>query len=193
MQVFAAGETIDNYHRNTNEANFTAVFQVTLPPVGFNTYQIQQTSTVATTTTVSAVSTPAHDQDIVLENENLVIVFSQTTGRLTAIKNKASGVQTNIDQYFCSYMSNQGDSESGQASGAYIFRPVKDTACTPVATGPVAISVITGPLVQEVRQVFSDWVTQTVRLTKGASHAEFHYTVGPIDIVRTDVNKVWIG
>ena len=39
-----------------------------------------------------------------------------------------------------------------------------------------------GKCVQEVRQVFSPWVTQSVRLYKGQSYAEVEWTVGPIPI-----------
>lgn len=32
----------------------------------------------------------------------------------------------------------------------------------------------------EVRQIFSDWASQTVRLLPGKDYAEFEWTVGPI-------------
>ncbi|KAH9502489.1 Lysosomal alpha-mannosidase [Bulinus truncatus] len=38
-----------------------------------------------------------------------------------------------------------------------------------------------GPLVQEVHQTFSPWVSQVIRLYKGAKYVEFQWTVGPID------------
>lgn len=34
-------------------------------------------------------------------------------------------------------------------------------------------------------QVFSDWVTQTIRLRRGATHAELEWSVGPIPVGRS--------
>lgn len=43
-------------------------------------------------------------------------------------------------------------------------------------------------MVQEVRQQFSDWASQVVRLYKGQSHVEIEWTVGPIPI---EYNKTY--
>ena len=40
--------------------------------------------------------------------------------------------------------------------------------------------VLQGCRVQEVRQVFSDWASQVIRLYDDERHAEFEWTVGPI-------------
>jgi len=102
-----------------------------------------------------------------------------------------------------------GTDGEDQASGAYIFRPnsstifqVTDLSALPAApqtagaaAGPqrvqyapptpgvshaTSVTIVTGPVVSEVRQVFSSWVTQTVRLWAGCPHADFEWTVGPI-------------
>ena len=39
-----------------------------------------------------------------------------------------------------------------------------------------------GQLVQEVRQQFSPWVSQVVRLYDQAKYAELEWTIGPIPI-----------
>ncbi len=61
-------------------------------------------------------------------------------------------------------------------SGAYILEPlqvvpfqVKDT---------VELTVIKGPLFQEVKQVFSDWVTQRIRLYNGQNWVELESDIG---------------
>jgi hypothetical protein len=41
---------------------------------------------------------------------------------------------------------------------------------------------VSGKLVQEVYQVWNDWVTQVIRLYNGQNHIEFESTVGPIDV-----------
>ncbi len=180
VQVTAVDETVSNYARHTQEADYAVSFVADLPAVGFNMYHVEMSATTAAASLAPTLMVPS--ADVVLENENLQLVFSSATGRLQSMKNKVSGVQTTVDQYFCTYIGNTGDDKSPQRSGAYIFRP-RDNVCTPVATGAVKLtSVVTGAVVQEVTQVFGDWVTQTVRLVAGARHAEFHYTVGPVDI-----------
>ena len=61
---------------------------------------------------------------------------------------------------------------SMHTTGAYIFRPTVPTADLNWVNGAseVAVEVIEGPLVVEVRQSFALWLNQTVRLVKGASH-----------------------
>jgi len=78
-------------------------------------------------------------------------------------------------------------STSSQASGAYIFRPADgdyaDT--TPIRStggGAVALSIVEGELVTEVRQTFSSWASQVVRLRKDSEIVELEWTVGPIPI-----------
>ena len=77
-----------------------------------------------------------------------------------------------------------GDEASSQPSGAYIFRPV-GKECKSVAGGsPVNLTLVGGSLVQEVRQVFSPWLSQTVRLAgtstaRLATYTPFHPTPPP--------------
>jgi lysosomal alpha-mannosidase len=49
-----------------------------------------------------------------------------------------------------------------------------------VTDGPVTVSFINGPIINEARQVFQDWATQTIRLWKGALSADFNFEIGPI-------------
>ena len=44
-----------------------------------------------------------------------------------------------------------------------------------------------GDVYMEVQQVFSSWVSQTVRIFPGLSFVEFEYTIGPIPVVE------WVG
>ena len=40
VQVYAAGETVGNYARNTGEAKYVAAFEATVPAVGISTYKV---------------------------------------------------------------------------------------------------------------------------------------------------------
>uniref|UniRef100_A0ACD5U233 Uncharacterized protein n=1 Tax=Avena sativa TaxID=4498 RepID=A0ACD5U233_AVESA len=85
-----------------------------------------------------------------------------------------------IQQSFLWYGSSTGDVIDSQASGAYIFRPDGDT---PTAVSrSVPLKVIRGPLVDEVHQQFSSWISQVTRLYKDKDHAEVEYTIGPIPV-----------
>lgn len=50
----------------------------------------------------------------------------------------------------------------------------------PVGPTPVGVTFVTGPVVQEARQVFGAWVSQTVRTWGASPYVDFEWTVGPI-------------
>ena len=93
-----------------------------------------------------------------------------------------SGTTVGVAQSFCYYVPNLGDRNSSQHSGAYIFRPKSGGACVPIGAPTIAAVVVRGAIVQEVRQTFAPWLTQTVRLAQGARHAEFEWTVGAVPL-----------
>ncbi len=66
--------------------------------------------------------------------------------------------------------------------GAYTFRP-NSSDPIPFSTVPVKITVMQGPIVQEVRQIFGDWLTQTIRLYEDGTFLEMESTIGPIPVV----------
>jgi hypothetical protein len=85
-----------------------------------------------------------------IENDYLRLIF--VNGRLRQVQNKKTGVNRVIDQNFLYYPSYNGG-KLGQSSGAYIFRPNGTDAI--VINGNPTISVVNGPLVNEVRQQFT--------------------------------------
>jgi hypothetical protein len=119
-------------------------------------------------------------KDVVLENDFIKAVFNVSTGMLSSITNKVSGLSAALEQTWEWYTSSPGTNEDGQASGAYIFRPVdgNTTAFTTMAN----MTVIRGNVLDEVRQVFADNLTQTVRLYHSKPFLEIEYTLGLIDV-----------
>ena len=81
---------------------------------------------------------------------------------------------------------------SEQSSGAYIFRPASsDEVPNPIRSDAVIrdevpaivyVGVVRGEEVSEVRQVFSSWTAQTIRLLSEDISLEFEWTVGPIPV-----------
>ena len=165
-QVLPIRETITNYARNTNEASFVVMFEASLPAMGVVVYNIK----VSAAESAAQVLAPQRGADVVIENEFVSLTFSGVTGRLASWINKDTNTRVNVSQSFCFYKSNTGDKDSGQRSGAYIFRP-STNECFPISLRPDGVTqidqVIRGPLVQEIRQTFSPWLTQTVRLNAG--------------------------
>lgn len=157
IQTYAAGETVDNYNRDTEEAKYVVSFQGLVPPLGFATYSLKvlkaeqdDKKEVASTTAAKGAVAAAP----VLENEFLLVNFS-STGLIESMTNKESGVSIAVSQSFGYYISNEGDSASGQHSGAYIFRPKANTSLVPIETGGGATIELTvrGDVVQEVRHL----------------------------------------
>ncbi|GFN96295.1 alpha-mannosidase [Plakobranchus ocellatus] len=116
------------------------------------------------------------DAEIVIENEHLSLTFNQRSGLLVSITNKASKLKIDISQDFAYY------NPSSRNEGAYVFMAGTNPATLMRKGRPVAIKVIRGDVVQEVHQSFDQSVTQVVRLYKDSAFAEFHWTVGRLNL-----------
>uniref|UniRef100_A0AAY5EAP4 Lysosomal alpha-mannosidase n=1 Tax=Electrophorus electricus TaxID=8005 RepID=A0AAY5EAP4_ELEEL len=105
----------------------------------------------------------------------LKVTFDPATGLLSGLTNLETQQSIQLTQNFYWYNASGGDAESRQASGAYIFRPNSSTP----------ISINQNPNIstlQEVRQQFSPWVSQVVRLYNGSRELELEWTVGPVPV-----------
>ena len=83
------------------------------------------------------------------------------------------------DSHLKNIKRNPNASPEDQASGAYIFRP-SSAIERPISmsTGnEVKVSVMRGQLVSEVRQNFSSWASQIVRVRQGQAAVEIEWTV----------------
>ncbi|KAI6671517.1 hypothetical protein NL676_006402 [Syzygium grande] len=155
------------------------LFQVSLPPLGWNTYFISKAATEGKTKT-SFVSTLGNPQNEMIEvgPGDLKMLFSSTSGQLVRMFNTKTGVDVPVQQTYLYYASSVGDADNPQASGAYIFRP--DGARPTIVSRKVPLKVVRGPLVDEVHQKFSSWIYQVTRLHKDKEHAVVEFTIGPI-------------
>ncbi|PQQ06289.1 hypothetical protein Pyn_39897 [Prunus yedoensis var. nudiflora] len=88
-------------------------------------------------------------------------------------------VKESIEQSFSYYAGDDGSVDK-QADGAYIFRP---NGTYPIQSkGQVHLTVLRGPLLDEVHQRINSWIYQVTRVYKEKEHAEIEFTVGPIPI-----------
>ena len=113
------------------DAPFELVFRAEqLPPLGFAVYKVNVTSSRGkypgfkdSLKKSPDVPEDRHNGDYVIENEHLRLTFSGDSGRLVEMENLVSSLKQSVDQQFLWYRSSVGADKSGQASGAYIFRP----------------------------------------------------------------------
>jgi hypothetical protein len=133
-------------------------------------------------------------------DNGLVSLAFDAAGKLASVSTKALGVSTPFTQGFGYFNSSTGrnapndnSSDFQQSSGAYIMRTNSSTVYDVGAGAPVVTTLVaSGPVVWEVRQTFSPWVSQSIRLWAGAEDVEFESTVGPIP-VSGDANSVRAG
>ncbi|XP_057965070.1 alpha-mannosidase [Malania oleifera] len=153
-------------------------FQVSVPPLGWNTYFISKASGKGKSTSgyLSVMDNP-HNETVEIGPGNLKMSFSLKSGQLQRMFNSKTGVDVPVQQSYLWYVSSNGSSDK-QPSGAYIFRPNESPPT--VVSRSVPLKVIRGPLVDEVHQQFNSWIYQVTRLYKDKEHAEVEFTIGPI-------------
>ncbi|XP_049819511.1 lysosomal alpha-mannosidase-like isoform X2 [Aethina tumida] len=104
--------------------------------------------------------------------------INSTTGLLSSVTIQGKTVE--ITQEFLYYES----AESGIWSGAYLFRPKVNTTAKSLSESVKIKSVRSTDNVDEVVQVFNDYITQIIRVYKNVEHSyiEFDWLVGPLPI-----------
>jgi len=148
---------------------------------------------------------PAAADNVVISNEYLSLSFNPSTGLLTSAtvlqaldgseaelepaQRKTVPLTMPLSQDFFMYRPIQNEvigKGDIQNSGAYIFRPNASVPLAPVRNSPSGVVTLsglqTGPVTQQVTQVFSRWCHQTVRLVAGEPFARFEWSVGEIPI-----------
>lgn len=155
----------------TNELVFQAV---NVPAMGFKSFYVTRTASV------SASKATKLAEAVTIGNSELSISFD-TNGLLSSIT--VDGETNKLEQNFVMYQGSGGNNNGfeNRASGAYIFRPDPLAPVTTIGTD-VTVSVVRGELVEEVHQVFNDYISQVVRVYKNEKLVEFEWLVGPIPV-----------
>ncbi|KAJ6837233.1 putative alpha-mannosidase isoform X1 [Iris pallida] len=159
---------------------FWLAFPVSVPPLGFTTYFVssaKQTGSAASMSTLY--SSQATKKSATKIGSGLVkLLYNADEGKLSFYSNSRSKVNAVIEQSYSYYTGQDGNGSDPQASGAYIFRPngtfhIKSDIQVP-------LTVLQGPIVDEVHQQINPWIYQITRVYKAKEHAEFEFRVGPI-------------
>ncbi|XP_062548691.1 lysosomal alpha-mannosidase-like isoform X3 [Armigeres subalbatus] len=180
---------LDLSYRFSNASHELVFLANELPPLGYKSYYISR----IIETVEDFVHNPSHprvelqsdqphtqwqSEDITIGNKYLNVSFD-SNGFLSTIT--LDGVAHRLRQTFVYYEAALGNNVAfrNRSSGAYIFRP---NGSDSALTDTVQLKVYRGNVVQEVHQVFNEWVSQVVRVYADESHVEFEWMVGPIPI-----------
>lgn len=174
-EVIPVSRATQEVRRSRGSAVNELVFQMQAPPLGFTTY------TVTLLKNLPQPPPPRHHTPAVIQNKFLKVTFDTTTGLLSGLTNLETSQSIKLKQNFYWYNASDGNnSQSNQSSGAYIFRP---NSSTPFLISKTAkTETIQTSVVTEVRQWFSPWVSQVVRLYADSRTLELEWTVGPLPI-----------
>lgn len=181
-QLVPVAKPVTSLHFRQSEADNELVFQATeVPALGYKSYFVSRIVNDIRPQVVQLLSRQKRKPaPIVIGNEFLNISFD-VNGLLSEIT--VDGATSKLSQNFLFYKGAVGNNENfeNRSSGAYIFRPdpkAKEQLITKEAT----IEVFRGDMVDEVHQVFNEWVSQVVRVYKTEKFVEFEWLVGPIPI-----------
>jgi alpha-mannosidase len=162
----------------TTTPKYWLAFSASVPPLGFSTYIVS----TGGRSTMSSIYTPEAivDNTIEIGQGNLRLHYTADEGKLMRYVNRRNSVTASAEQSYSYYSGFNGTDKDTQASGAYIFRP---NGTYPINyEGQVRLTVMSGPLLDEVHQQINTWVHQVTRVFKGKEHAEVEFNIGPIPV-----------
>ncbi|XP_021298038.1 probable alpha-mannosidase At5g13980 [Herrania umbratica] len=157
-------------------------FTVSVPPLGFSTYTISASKTTGAGSTKSSMYKFQRGEKSAIQvgEGNLKLTISASEGKIINYVNSRNSVEESVEQSFSFYTGYNGTNDKEpQNSGAYIFRPNGTYLIKPEQA---SLTVIQGPLVQELHQQINPWIFQTTRLYKEKEHVEVEFIVGPVPI-----------
>ncbi|EGC32455.1 hypothetical protein DICPUDRAFT_49593 [Dictyostelium purpureum] len=167
-------------------SSYILEFYALVSPLGYSTYVIspvkgEENERPAEQVYETIVTKENTANPIVFENKYISAQFNPNDGSLISITNVTSGATLNIQQEYVWYQSSDGNYDSTQCSGAYIFRPNEDYAFKYNNITPI-VTVAQGPISSSIRIFWSDIMVQTFRLYTESEHLEVEEIIGPIDI-----------
>uniref|UniRef100_A0A1J3IV57 Alpha-mannosidase n=1 Tax=Noccaea caerulescens TaxID=107243 RepID=A0A1J3IV57_NOCCA len=167
----------------TQVPKYWLVFSVSVPPLGFTTYTVSTAKKTGGYSSKSYVSRFQKSEPSVfgVGHGHLKLSFSTDQGTAINYSNSRTLMTEPLKQTYSYYSGYNGTNDKEpQNSGAYVFRPNDTYPINP--EGQVPLTVIRGPLVDEVHQQINPWISQVTRVYKGKEHVEVEFIVGSIPI-----------
>lgn len=172
--------SLKDLHYRTSTSTNELVFKAeNVPAVGFKSFYVTRMGAAPAAVKLLAEATTIGDSDFSISFD--------TSGMLSQIT--VDGTTSRLAQNFLMYQGASGNNAifANRSSGAYIFRPDPSSSETILGTD-VTVEVFRRELVDEVHQVFNEWISQVVRIFKTQKVVEFEWLVGPIP-VEDDIGK----
>ncbi|XP_042519982.1 probable alpha-mannosidase At5g13980 isoform X1 [Macadamia integrifolia] len=157
-------------------------FLASVPQLGFSTFIISDAKQAGSSAIASMSHTSAGSDKGTIEvgQGNLKLIYSTDEGKLTEYINSRSLVKASLHQSYSFYAGSNGTDEDPQAAGAYVFRP---NGTFPISSeGQDTLTVLRGPILDEVHQHINPWIYQVTRVYKAKEHAEVEFSIGPIPV-----------
>ncbi|KAF5479242.1 hypothetical protein F2P56_000079 [Juglans regia] len=166
----------------TQTPKYLLAFKVSVPPLGFSTYTISSMKKPGASSIRSSLYQfqSGEKSSVEVGQGNLKLTFSIDHGKITNYVNSRSLIEEPVEQSYSYYSGFKGNDKDTQNSGAYIFRPNGTFPVKPDEQVP--LTVMRGPVIEEVHQHINPWIYQITRLQKGKEHVEVEFIVGPIPI-----------
>ncbi|KAE9549197.1 hypothetical protein FO519_007592 [Halicephalobus sp. NKZ332] len=168
---------------NGSIASIVLYFIAEIPANGFTTYFVVGSSSKSAIPLEKPL--PPSPKANTITNGLIELTFDENN-KLSIVKDLTTKTAYPISQDFFYYEGHDNHNKS-HASGAYIFRPQVDGEPTQISGKPdLTLFGI------EARQVFSDYVSQTIRIPPENNFIEFEWTIGPLPKVSrnlTDYGK----
>ncbi|KAL1517913.1 hypothetical protein ABEB36_001613 [Hypothenemus hampei] len=140
-----------------------------IPPLGFKSFYVQLLKGNATIAEDDTGKFKANYEHIGFD-------INATTGILGKIYFE-NHITIDLNQTFQYYI---GSNDKVSPSGAYVFRPQKNTSVTNVANKVSLNKLFKGPLVTELQQTVNNMASQTVRIYHEEKFLEFDWIIGPL-------------
>lgn len=179
-QLIPIAESLKSLSYRASKSGNELVFQATeVPALGYKSYFVARIMNEIQPEVIQ-IRNKRNKEIVVIGNEYLNITFD-VNGLLSEIT--IDGATNKLSQNFIYYKGAIGDNKefTNRSSGAYIFRPDPKTP-EKLITKQATIEVFRGDQVDEVHQVFNDWISQVVRVYKTENFVEFEWLVGSIPI-----------
>ncbi|KAK6168980.1 hypothetical protein SNE40_020119 [Patella caerulea] len=154
-----------------SQAENELVFPAKLSPLGYGSFYVKSTTEGERAKTHKTMD----GEEFAIQNEHIKVSFGKD-GILKSVQNIKNGMEVKMEQDFYYYI---GDTMM-RPSGAYVFIPKFKDPTKVRGQNPVKVKLFKGEHVQEIRQEFSHWVSQIIRLYDTANYVELEWQVGPI-------------
>ncbi|RWS19241.1 lysosomal alpha-mannosidase-like protein, partial [Leptotrombidium deliense] len=186
-EVNATLQPIPDYVKNIpgrkSNANHELVFDVSLPQLGFATFNVHKK---ASQNTYAKMNKYLRRKELTSKANTVTVTAKGFNVDFDAKSGEMIGVQMNdgsriaIKQSFKWYAGMKGNNMnfSDRASGAYIFRPNGSYH----NTGPITSQLYQSDDVTVLHQYINKWIGQTITVHKLKEYVEFDWVIGPIPI-----------